>query len=126
MTAGAKVQALTALDFLLNPASVNQAWDYFNNVQTKDIKYEPLIAPTDALRRSRSGAAWCPVSTQSVVGRAMGCAAELMEADAWGAVLKLRRRWRRVAADPLEPSLGAHHAPSMARDGPAQHAATAA
>jgi len=48
------------------------------------------------------------------------------KADAWGAVLKLRRRWRRVAADPLEPSLGAHHAPSMARDGPAQPAATAA
>ena len=42
------------------------------------------------------------------------------------AVLKLRRRWRRVAADPLEPSMGAHHAPSRARDGPAQHAATPA
>ena len=42
------------------------------------------------------------------------------------AVLKLRRRWRRVAADPLEPSMGAHPAPSMARDGPAQPATTAA
>ena len=60
LTAGAKVQALTALDFLLSPASVNQAWDYFNNVQTKDIKYEPLIAPTDSLRRSRRGAALVP------------------------------------------------------------------
>ena len=46
-TAGAKAQALTALDFLMNPALVQQAWDYFNNVQTKDLKYTPLIAPTD-------------------------------------------------------------------------------
>jgi len=42
------------------------------------------------------------------------------------AVLKLRRQWQRVAADSLEPSMGAPHAPSLARDGPAQHAATAA
>lgn len=46
-TAGAKVQALTALDFLMQPEKVKQAWDYFNNVQTKDIKYQPLINPTD-------------------------------------------------------------------------------
>lgn len=46
-TAGAKVQAMTALDFLLQPEKVKQAWDYFNNVQTKDIKYQPLINPTD-------------------------------------------------------------------------------
>jgi aminobenzoyl-glutamate utilization protein B len=38
-TAGAKVQALTALDFLLSPELVKQAWDYFKNVQTKDVKY---------------------------------------------------------------------------------------
>jgi aminobenzoyl-glutamate utilization protein B len=31
----------------MNPALVQQAWDYFNNVQTKDLKYTPLIAPTD-------------------------------------------------------------------------------
>jgi aminobenzoyl-glutamate utilization protein B len=46
-TAGAKVQALTALDFLLSPDLVKQAWDYFNNTQTKDLKYTPLIAAED-------------------------------------------------------------------------------
>jgi aminobenzoyl-glutamate utilization protein B len=46
-TAGAKVQAMTILDLVLKPALVDQAWDYFKNVQTKDIKYEPLIRPED-------------------------------------------------------------------------------
>jgi len=46
-TAGAKVQALTALDLLLSPELVMQAWDYFRDVQTKDEKYTPLIAPDD-------------------------------------------------------------------------------
>ncbi len=46
-TAGAKVQATTALDFLMSPELVKQAWDYFNNVQTKDLKYTPLIAGDD-------------------------------------------------------------------------------
>jgi aminobenzoyl-glutamate utilization protein B len=46
-TAGAKVVAMTAIDFLTRPALVKQAWDYFNDVQTKDQKYEPLIEPTD-------------------------------------------------------------------------------
>jgi aminobenzoyl-glutamate utilization protein B len=46
-TAGAKVQAMTILDLLLKPALVDQAWDYFRNVQTKEIKYEPLIRPED-------------------------------------------------------------------------------
>jgi aminobenzoyl-glutamate utilization protein B len=46
-TAGAKVQALTALDLLLQPELVKQAWDYFSNVQTKEIKYQPLIGPSD-------------------------------------------------------------------------------
>ena len=46
-SAGAKAQAMTALDFLLNPDLVKQAWDYFNNVQTKEIKYTPLINPAD-------------------------------------------------------------------------------
>jgi aminobenzoyl-glutamate utilization protein B len=46
-TAGAKVQVLTALDFLASPELVKQAWDYFNNVQTKDQKYIPLIGPED-------------------------------------------------------------------------------
>ena len=46
-TAGAKVQAMTALDFLLRPELVSQAWDYFHNVQTKDVHYESFLAPTD-------------------------------------------------------------------------------
>jgi aminobenzoyl-glutamate utilization protein B len=46
-TAGAKVQAMTMLDLLLKPALVAQAWDYFRDVQTKDVKYEPLIRPQD-------------------------------------------------------------------------------
>ncbi len=46
-TAGAKVQVLTALDFLLNPELVKQAWTYFKDVQTKEVKYTPLIDPND-------------------------------------------------------------------------------
>ena len=46
-TTGAKVQALTMLDLLLKPALVDQAWTYFRDVQTKTIKYEPLIRPQD-------------------------------------------------------------------------------
>jgi aminobenzoyl-glutamate utilization protein B len=45
--AGAKVQALTLLDILLTPQIVVDAWDYFNNVQTKDYKYRPFIGPND-------------------------------------------------------------------------------
>jgi aminobenzoyl-glutamate utilization protein B len=45
--AGAKVQALTLLDILMTPKVVADAWDYFNTVQTKDIKYKPFIRPTD-------------------------------------------------------------------------------
>jgi aminobenzoyl-glutamate utilization protein B len=45
--AGAKVQALTALDLLLSPETVQKAWAYFNDVQTKDQKYTPLIAADD-------------------------------------------------------------------------------
>lgn len=46
-TAGAKVQAMTALDFLLEPALVQQAWDYFKNVQTKEIHYQTFLGPED-------------------------------------------------------------------------------
>ncbi|HJZ63302.1 MAG TPA: amidohydrolase [Candidatus Acidoferrum sp.] len=46
-TAGAKVQAMTALDFLLRPDLVTQAWDYFSNVQTKDVHYESFLLPDD-------------------------------------------------------------------------------
>ena len=46
-TAGGKVVAMTTLDFLAHPELVEQAWDYFRSVQTKDQKYEPLIGPDD-------------------------------------------------------------------------------
>ena len=46
-TAGAKVQALTLLDFLLQPALVEQAHDYFENVQTRDREYTTFLRPED-------------------------------------------------------------------------------
>ena len=45
--AGAKVQAMTMLDILVHPELVKNAWDYFNNVQTKDIKYKTFLRPDD-------------------------------------------------------------------------------
>jgi aminobenzoyl-glutamate utilization protein B len=47
VVAGAKVQAMTVLDLLLTPKVVSDAWSYFRDVQTKDVKYRPFIAPTD-------------------------------------------------------------------------------
>ena len=47
VVAGAKVQAMTILDVLFTPQIVTDAWDYFNTVQTKEIKYKPFFAPTD-------------------------------------------------------------------------------
>lgn len=46
-TAGAKVQAMTLLDLMTTPALVEQAWAYFREVQTKEIKYEPLLRAAD-------------------------------------------------------------------------------
>jgi aminobenzoyl-glutamate utilization protein B len=43
VVAGAKVQAMTVLDLLTKPELIKRAWDYFNNVQTKDVKYIPFI-----------------------------------------------------------------------------------
>ncbi len=45
--AGAKVQALTMLDIMLQPKVVADAWTYFTDVQTKDVKYKPFIRPQD-------------------------------------------------------------------------------
>jgi aminobenzoyl-glutamate utilization protein B len=45
--AGAKAQAMTMLDLLLNPELVKNAWDYFNNVQTKEVKYKSFLRPDD-------------------------------------------------------------------------------
>jgi len=47
-TAGAKAAAMTLLDLLLRPELLSQSWDYFRNVQTKDVKYTPLIRPEDS------------------------------------------------------------------------------
>ena len=47
VVAGAKVQAMTMLDILLHPELVEKAWDYFKNVQTKDVKYKSLLRPDD-------------------------------------------------------------------------------
>lgn len=47
ITAGAKVEAMTILDLLNDPSLIKAAWDYYKTEQTKDMKYEPLIAPTD-------------------------------------------------------------------------------
>lgn len=47
VVAGAKVIALTMIDLLTRPELIEQAWKYFREVQTKDTKYQPLIAATD-------------------------------------------------------------------------------
>jgi aminobenzoyl-glutamate utilization protein B len=44
---GAQVQALTVVDLLLKPELVTKARDYFDNVQTKTHKYQPLLRPDD-------------------------------------------------------------------------------
>jgi aminobenzoyl-glutamate utilization protein B len=46
-TAGAKVMALTALDFLLQPQKVEASWAYFNDVQTKGQEYVSFISADD-------------------------------------------------------------------------------
>ena len=46
VVAGSKVVATTVLDMLTNFKIIADAWDYHNNVQTKDVKYIPFIEPT--------------------------------------------------------------------------------
>ena len=45
--AGAKAAAMTLLDLLLRPALVDSARAYFRDVQTREVKYQPLIRPED-------------------------------------------------------------------------------
>jgi aminobenzoyl-glutamate utilization protein B len=45
--AGAKVQAMTLLDLLLRPALVDSVRTYFTEVQTRTVKYQPLLRPED-------------------------------------------------------------------------------
>lgn len=47
VTAGAKAEALTLLDMLVKPEVIKSAWTYFNDIQTKDTKYTPLVSATD-------------------------------------------------------------------------------
>ena len=35
------------LDLLPDPELVSRSWDYFNNVQTKTVKYQSFIRPED-------------------------------------------------------------------------------
>lgn len=46
-TAGAKAQAMTLLDFMVRPDLVEDAWRYFEEVQTAELEYEAFIQPTD-------------------------------------------------------------------------------
>ena len=52
VVAGAKVQAMTMLDILLHPELVQKAWDYYNNVQTKDDEIQEPAAVRTTNRRS--------------------------------------------------------------------------
>jgi len=47
VTAAAKVQAMTMLDLFLKPQIVQQAWDYYRNVQAKTDKYIPFLSADD-------------------------------------------------------------------------------
>ena len=44
IVAGAKAEAMTLLDMLLKPEIIKEAWAYYKDEQTKDIKYESLIS----------------------------------------------------------------------------------
>ncbi len=47
VTTGAKIEALTAMDLLMKPELVQQAWDYFRNVQGKQATYQPFPGEND-------------------------------------------------------------------------------
>jgi len=46
-TAGAKVVATTVIDFLTKPQLLDQAKEYFLNVQSKETQYKPMITEKD-------------------------------------------------------------------------------
>jgi aminobenzoyl-glutamate utilization protein B len=45
--AGAKAMAMTVLDLMTTPTLITKAKDYFNNVQLKDTKYDPVLTAQD-------------------------------------------------------------------------------
>jgi aminobenzoyl-glutamate utilization protein B len=47
IVAGAKAETLTILDMLLKPELIRNAWLYYNQEQTKELKYTPLIGEKD-------------------------------------------------------------------------------
>ena len=36
---------MTMLDLLLHPELVKESWEYFNDVQTKTVKYKTFLRP---------------------------------------------------------------------------------
>ena len=46
-TSGAKAEALTLLDMMVKPELLTEAWTYYQDEQTKDVTYEPLLNPDD-------------------------------------------------------------------------------
>ena len=44
---GAKATAMTVLDLMTTPELLASAKDYFNNVQLKEAKYDPVLTPDD-------------------------------------------------------------------------------
>lgn len=47
VVAGAKAEAMTIMDFLLQPELLKGARDYFNNEQQKETQYKPMISAAD-------------------------------------------------------------------------------
>ncbi|HMJ68062.1 MAG TPA: amidohydrolase [Cyclobacteriaceae bacterium] len=47
IVAGAKAEVMTILDMLLKPELLKNAWEYYRNEQTKEIKYTPLVGDKD-------------------------------------------------------------------------------
>ena len=47
VVAGGKVLAMTVLDLLLRPELVKEAWAFFDEVQSKEGKYQPLVRAED-------------------------------------------------------------------------------
>jgi hypothetical protein len=53
VTAGAKVQAMTALDLMMRPELVSQAWDYFRTCRPKSASTRscaPRTSPRSTVR----------------------------------------------------------------------------
>jgi aminobenzoyl-glutamate utilization protein B len=47
VVAGAKVEAMTILDFLMKPNLVKEAWDYYKNVQVPAQQYKSMLTADD-------------------------------------------------------------------------------